>query len=236
MTCSRGKASPDQHTKLRLFADSAGFCQHPGCQRGLFVEIDRTRLHIAEIAHIFAAADRGPRAKIELTDRERAAYENLILLCPSCHTIVDKTPDEHPDDLLVKWKCNHVARIAAAFGAVNYIDRRAVRSAIEPALSENRLIFDEYGPQNNYRFDPESELAQVWKQKVLSRILPNNRKILLILDTNRCQLRDHELTTLEQFRQHIDDLEARHLGESVAVLGRHFPARMNTLLEENGAA
>ena len=231
MTCLRGRANPDQQTKLRLFADSAGFCQHPECQRGLFVEIDKTRLHIAEIAHIFSAADKGPRAKILLTAEERAAYENLILLCPVCHTIVDKAPDEHPDDLMVNWKSNHVARISAVFSVVNYTDRRSVRSAIEPALSENRLIFDEYGPHNKCRFDPESELAQVWRQKVLSRILPNNRKILLILDTNRCQLRDRELTTLEQFRQHIYDLEARHVGESVAVLGRRFPAGMNTILE-----
>jgi len=233
MSCYRGKASPDQHTKLRLFADSAGFCQHPSCQRSLFVETDSRNLHIAEMAHVFAANDNGPRAEVELTEEERGAYENLILLCPLCHTIIDKAPEDFPDILLVEWKRRHVERIAAVFGAVKYESRRAAREAIEPPLAENWVIFDEYGPENEYRFDPESELAQVWQRRVRSRILPNNRKVLAILDANRCHLRGQELTTLEQFRQHVDDMEARHLGEGLTTVGRRFPDRMQAILAES---
>ena len=236
MSCYRGKASPDQHTKLRLFAASAGFCQRPDCQRRLFVDTDSRNLHIAEMAHVFAANNKGPRANVELTEDERGAYENLILLCPSCHSIIDKAPDDFPDDLLVEWKRSHVERIAAAFGAVEYSGRQAAREAIEPALAENRLIFEEYGPENEYQFDPESEFAQVWQRKVRSRVLPNNRKVLAILDANRCHLRGEELTTLEQFRQHIDDLEARHLGEDVVAVGRRFPDGMQTILAEGSDA
>jgi hypothetical protein len=232
MSCYRGKASPNEQTKLRLFAGSAGFCQRPQCQRKLFVDTASSNIHIAEMAHVFAANNMGPRANSQLTEAERGAYENLILLCPTCHSIVDKAPKDFPDNLLLEWKRRHVERISAAFGAVEYSSRHDARSAVEPILAENRTIFEEYGPQNEYRFDPESEIAALWQRKVRSQILPNNRKLLAILDANRRHLRDEELTTLEQFRQHVDDMEVRHLGEGVTPAGRRFPDGVAMILTE----
>ena len=170
MACPRGKPTPDQHTKLRLFAASAGFCQKPDCQRTLFVDTGRTNLHIGEMAHVFAASDRGPRADSALSNQERSAYENLILLCPSCHAIVDKVPDEYPDILMNRWKRRHIELISEVFGAVRYSNRRTAREAIEPLLSANLSIFAEYGPNNEYKYNPESEWANVWQRKVLSQI------------------------------------------------------------------
>jgi hypothetical protein len=155
---------------------------------------------------VFAANDKGPRSNPELAAEERGAFENLILLCPTCHSIIDKAPESYPDQMILGWKRGHVERLAAVFGAVEYSSREKARAAIEPALAENKQIFEEYGPDNDYRANPESELAQVWQRKVCSLILPNNRKILTILDKNRHHLRPQELKTLELFRQHVDDL------------------------------
>jgi len=80
MSCPRGDAAPDQYTKLRLFAASGGYCQNPGCERQLFLDTGSKRIHIAEMAHVFAANTEGPRANTELSEAERAAFENLILL------------------------------------------------------------------------------------------------------------------------------------------------------------
>jgi hypothetical protein len=233
MGCYRGKAAPDHHTKLRLFAESAGFCQSPKCHCNLFIDDDSGNFHIAEMAHLFAANNKGPRSKPELSAEERGAFENLILLCPTCHSKIDKAPESAPDALLVEWKRSHFERIAAAFGAVKYDSRQKARAAIQSALAENREIFHEYGPDNEYKFNPESEVAQVWQRKVRSRILPNNRKVLTILDANQGLLNDQELTTLEQFRQHIDDLEARHLAEGVSTVARRFPTGMESILTGN---
>ena len=230
MACRRGSAAPDQTTKLHLFADSAGFCQKPDCNRTLFVDAGNTRVHIAEMAHVFAASDRGPRANSALPDQDRSTYENLILLCPSCHSIVDKAPNEYTDALMVEWKRGHIELIAEAFGVVRYSSRRAARKAIDPLLSANQSILVEYGPNNEYRYDPESELANVWQRKVLSQIIPNNRKMLSILERNRCHLRDHEIATLDQFKQHVDDLEERHVGDGDTSVGRTFPADMIAIL------
>ena len=57
-----------------------------------------------------------------------------------------------------------------------------------------------------------------------------------ILDANRGHLRGQELTTLEQFRQHVDDMEARHLGENVTTVGRRFPNGISDILTESSNA
>ncbi len=77
--CPRGAASPDAHTQRRLFASSAGYCQNPACANELFVDIEGQSFHIAEMAHVFAASDRGPRSRPELTEYERGAFENLVV-------------------------------------------------------------------------------------------------------------------------------------------------------------
>jgi hypothetical protein len=231
MSCSRGKASPNDVTKLRLFADSGGYCQNPACLRQLFVDEPGKTIHIAEMAHIFAASDTGPRARVDLTEEERGAFKNLILLCPSCHTLIDKAPDAYPDAKILEWKRAHYEKIARAFGAVEYQDRASARRAVEPLLTANRGIFDQFGPHNEYRENPESELAEVWQRKMLSHILPNNRKILAIADANRTLLDAEEHRTVERFRQHVDDLEQRHLGSGGAV-GSTFPSEMADIFED----
>lgn len=95
-------------------------------------------------------------------------------------------------------------------------------------MKENFSIFTEHGPNNEYRLDPESEQARIWKRKVLSRILPNNRKILMILDKNRNMLSTNEQSVLEDYRQHVEEMEERHLG-GASTVGRQYPPGMQTI-------
>jgi len=230
MPCSRGQANPDRHTILRLFADSGGYCQRPECPNRLFIDTGTKNIHVAEMAHIIAASGRGPRADAKVTRPNKGSYDNLILLCANCHTTIDKAPTDFPDNMIREWKRKHVERINSLFGAVEYPDRASARKAIEPAFAENRAVFDQYGPHNDYRENPESELAQVWQRKMRAIILPNNRKALTILDANRRHLSDTEAKTLEMFRQHIDDLEAKHIGERSGDVASRFPAGMSDIL------
>ena len=211
MSCPRGKANPDAHTRLRLFADSGGHCENPNCLADLFLQLGNEKIHIAEMAHVFSASDTGPRSNRILSEEERGAYENLILLCPKCHTVVDKAEKEFPDSLLLKWKREHKERIQEAFGIVEYKTRVDARKAIAPLLDENRAVFETYCPETAERFNPESDSPSLWKRKIITKLLPNNRQILRILDRNRSHLREEEISTLERFRQHVDDFEGKHL-------------------------
>lgn len=231
MTCSRGAAAPDAHTQKRLFAASAGFCQNPACSLELFAEAGGKSLHVAEMAHVFAASDQGPRGRPNMSEAERGAFENLIVLCANCHTKVDKAPNAFPDTMMLGWKCEHAHKLASLFGLEKYTSRVEARAVIEPILVENRAIFDQYGPHIESALDPESGAAERWQRKILTRILPNNNRMLAIIDANRSLLGDNERATLELFRQHVDDLEAYHI-EQIKEDAARFPLEMSKILED----
>lgn len=231
MPCKRGQAEPDRHTTLRLFADSGGFCQRPECPNRLFVDTATKNIHLAEMAHIIAAGKNGPRADTSITQAEKGAYDNLILLCANCHTTIDKALADFPDDMIRQWKRRHVERIRSLFGAVEYPDRVSVRTEIEPALIENRFVFDQYGPHNDYRKDPESELANVWQRKMRAVILPNNRKFwrsltqIAVTSTRLRRKRSkRSVSTL--------NLEAKHIGAGSGDVASCFPPGMSDILRE----
>ena len=178
MTCSRGAAAPDAHTQRRLFAASAGYCQNPGCSNELFVDAAGKSIHIAEMAHVFAANDGGPRAKPDLSEEERGAFENLVMLCANCHTKVDKAPGAFPDQMMLGWKREHANKLQGLFGAVKFGERTSARQVVERLLTENHAIFNQYGPHIDAARNPESGAAEQWKRKMLTRILPNSRRML----------------------------------------------------------
>jgi len=181
------------------------------------------------MAHVFSASNIGPRADKRLSEEERGFYRNLILLCPTCHTIIDKAEEEYPDSTILEWKRTHREKIAERFAVIEYSSRNLACSAVLPKLNENRTIFLQYGPETDGRFNPESSLPIIWRRKIQSTILPNNRHILHVLDANQKYLKDQEFETLEAFRQHVDDFEAYHLGISDEH-GSQFPSAMSQIL------
>lgn len=228
MSCSKGRISPSDTTKLRLFADSGGFCQNPSCLRPLFKDIEDDTIHIAEMAHVVSAADDGPRVIPGKTNEEKAAYSNLILLCPSCHTEIDKAEKHYPEALVQTWKAEHKDRIQKIFGIIRYPDRSSARRIAQRFLRENKVIFDEYGPMGDDRFNPESSLPKLWSIKILETIIPNNNKLISLCDVNKNLLTDEEMLVLEHFRQHVADLEARHVSR-LDVCGKMFPPEMSDI-------
>jgi hypothetical protein len=212
-----------------LFAASGGYCQNPKCSQELFINYPEKRIHIAEMAHVFAASDDGPRANPVLAAVERGAFENLILLCPQCHTIVDKAPEVYPDHVILGWKRSHAEKLRSLFGVIQFGTRKDAKGAIDKFLRENYQIFQDYGPHIEDAKNPESGAAERWKRKVLEKIIPNNARVVAQLDENRHLLNSHELETLEKFRQHADDLQARHI-QGFAEGASRFPEEMSRIL------
>jgi len=62
---------------------------------------------IGEQAHIVAENDEGPRGKSILSAKERESYRNLILLCPTHHSEIDKAPEDYPVERLHMMKQAH---------------------------------------------------------------------------------------------------------------------------------
>lgn len=96
-----------------LCAKSGNRCALPNC-RAILVEdatkTDRASL-IAEAAHIKGENPGSARYDASMTDEERNCCKNRILLCPSCHTKIDKQQNAYPVELLQRYKTEHEAWI-----------------------------------------------------------------------------------------------------------------------------
>jgi hypothetical protein len=92
-------------------------------------------------AHIYALSDDGPRGKQGLTEQQRNHQSNLLLLCPTHHTVVDSQHESYPASTLLSWKLSHERKfddtLAAKVSDVGFneleIAARAVRSEIPTA-------------------------------------------------------------------------------------------------------
>jgi hypothetical protein len=96
-----------------LCTKSGNRCALQDCQTILVEDAkktDRASL-IAEAAHIKGEKPGSARYDASMTEAERNAYENLILLCPSCHTKIDMQPNAYSVDLLHRYKNEHEAWI-----------------------------------------------------------------------------------------------------------------------------
>ena len=67
---------------------------------------------LAEQAHMVARSDGGPRGEPDTSEAEREDATNYILLCPNCHTHVDKNHTDWPVERLRKLKAEHEAWVA----------------------------------------------------------------------------------------------------------------------------
>ncbi len=94
-------------TVRRLDTLSGNECAAPDCNKPL-VARDKTSI-VSKICHIEAASSNGPRFNPDMDDDDRRHYNNLILLCDECHSIIDnkENENEYPVDLLKEWKLLH---------------------------------------------------------------------------------------------------------------------------------
>jgi hypothetical protein len=98
-------------TKLRLAACSAGRCQFRGHNVDLYQHpVTGTPGNFSEAAHIVAFRVRGPRGGARRTE-EVNDFANLMLLCGTCHKLIDSEPDNYPVELLREYKREHEDRI-----------------------------------------------------------------------------------------------------------------------------
>jgi len=91
-------------TIKRLYALSGNQCAFPDCTYK-FVSPDEN-VNLSEICHIEAANPGGARYNPNSNDDERHNFENLILLCPTHHSLVDSSMS-YPVDVLRKMKKSH---------------------------------------------------------------------------------------------------------------------------------
>lgn len=88
---------------------------------------------IGQQAHIVAEEADGPRGNSVLTIEERNCYHNLLLLCPTHHSLIDKNVDEYPVETLYSIKSRHELWVEETLG------REDVRSSSDIVPIEDIL-------------------------------------------------------------------------------------------------
>lgn len=88
-----------------LFGASPNVCSYRGCDEKLtdpaWKEVN------AEVAHICGERPGAARYDPSMPDEERNGYDNLLLLCPKHHKLIDRLdPDGHPVELLREMKAH----------------------------------------------------------------------------------------------------------------------------------
>jgi hypothetical protein len=136
-----------ERVRRLLLARSGGYCMRPECRRDLFAMFECGDItSVEELAHIVGEKVQGPRGDRALPLNRRDEYHNILVLCPCCHTLIDKHPKQFPNEMLLVWKANHEAEIAKCFGASRFQNRAELNAAISALLIENRVTFETYGP------------------------------------------------------------------------------------------
>lgn len=104
----------EEPVKRVVFGESGGRCTNPTCRAPLSAQSSATAIWIGECAHIHGEQPDARRFDAALSPEARNADSNLIALCPSCHTEIDKPGAEarYPATVLFRWKEARAAEVA----------------------------------------------------------------------------------------------------------------------------
>ncbi|MEY8599651.1 hypothetical protein [Staphylococcus shinii] len=102
MTNNRKKVSDP--TKKVLFAKSMNKCAFPDCYQQIIDEYGKVN---GEICHIHGVNKNSARYNSEITHEQQVSEENLIILCPTHHTIIDKNESQFTVSDIKNWKYEH---------------------------------------------------------------------------------------------------------------------------------
>lgn len=202
---SRKAISED--VERRLYAESLGKCMNPDCQTDLFVDGG----DIMERAHITPYCETADNS-----------FENLVILCPNCHTNFDKNHAFSPEEVL-SWKQIRRDEINRLFSK-KYDSFDELKAVVAPTLSENKTIYENYYLGNN---------KKLW-DKFEVKLLANNRKLKTILQNNLYLIQKHSnkdysnLECIHQFLLHVEEFELTR-GDKEKVRKVLFPPEINSM-------
>ena len=104
-------------TRLLLFVRAGGRCEFDGCPRYLMEHpVTLTEGNFAQVAHVVAFRRDGPRGRVRSRPKDIHALQNLMLLCPQCHKLIDDQPKDYTRRALSEYKRRHEKWIKQATG------------------------------------------------------------------------------------------------------------------------
>lgn len=110
------RKKPTEADRRHIIGRSGGCCNR--CREPLFIEGEfGERARIGDDAHIIASSDIGPRGDESISPDSLANAGNLILLCKTCHSMVDQQPLEFPASQLLDIRDQHYEWVERSLGS-----------------------------------------------------------------------------------------------------------------------
>lgn len=197
----------EENIKRKLYAESMGRCMNPICQAELF----NANGDIIEKAHI-----------VPYCKTKENTYENLIVLCPNCHTKYDKNKLFTLDEVK-NWKQLRKEELERVF-CRKFKSFGELKVEVVPLLLENKMIYE------NYYLNNEKALWDKFEPKILI----NNRKLKELFKNNLELFQTHSeksysnLHYIQLFLAHVDEFEFTRLDDE-----KHrivlFPKEINSM-------
>jgi hypothetical protein len=199
--------SISETTAKLLWGRAAGICSNPTCKTDLtFILENGSGFNVGEMAHVIANKPGGPRG---VEEGGSDGYENLLLLCPTCHRMIDKAPaGEYSIERLHEWKNAHEKSIRVNGSALKFQTNSELKGYIRRLLLENKMIWSTFGPNSDIaQNDPGSNSYEIWNLRKLKTIIPNNRKIINSIESNYALLNASETESFFFFKMHAEAFE-----------------------------
>ena len=189
-----------------LWSEAMGHCMNPACGRSLIQD----DVNLGECAHIVPHANGGD-----------TSFQNLILLCRTCHVTIDSGNNTTTTDMLRRWKSDRANEIEGRF-VHRFPTFSQLSSAIVPLLKRNSQIFDSYGPYND---DPNDiERQNLWT-RFEGEIACNNRRLVLLLEANKGLLHPENQEIVGKFSMHASEFISTR-GDAQASRQHLFPREL----------
>lgn len=171
-----------------LYAKSGNICEMYGCHNQLLHD---NNSKISEICHIEAISENGPRYNAELSEEYINSYDNLILLCPTCHSIIDNKSNEplYTVEYLKNMK--------------KYHEQKVEESLLEKSAIERPIAVEQYNVgkiMEQFELIYEKEIDEIFIYDVLKNVLLMKRAIRSVISNIACQCNEENTKKINTLR------------------------------------
>lgn len=213
-----------------LWGRAGARCSNPDCRADLTKFGSQGVVHVGEMAHLIAHSSKGPRGD---GTGGNDTYDNLVLLCPTCHTTIDKAPEDFSEAVLRGWKIGREKEVSSAGIATKCENLDSLKHGVRVLLFQNGAIFESVGPKSKIaEIDPISDAVNIWELRKVDTIVPNNRAIMELVDANLEFLRERaDQIAYAKFKEHALAFEDQQMS---GARREYYPAFPNEFQEQFG--
>lgn len=202
-----GRKGISEAVQRKLYAESMGRCMNPECRCELF----SGNGDISEKAHIDAYCKTADNS-----------YENLVILCPNCHTKFDKNGEYAPDEVK-EWKIIRQREVESLFRK-KYDTFDSLKTQVVPLLEENKSLYEQYYVGDCKRLWDKFEVVLLKNNRMLSTIFKENMQLFQSHSNKKYSNRK----IINDFLVHVEEFEATRM-DSEKVRKVLFPKEIQSM-------